>query len=32
MNDPLCKENSFGNLSRVPLVFNQEKIQEQIGE
>ena len=32
MNNPLCLENLFGNLNRVLLVFNEEKIQEEIGE
>ena len=31
MNNPLCLENSFGNLGRVLSVFNEEKIQEKIG-
>ena len=31
MNNPLCLENSFGNLSRVFSVFNEEKVQEKIG-
>ena len=32
MNDPLYLEDSFGNLARVLLLFNEEKIQEQMGE
>ena len=32
MNDPLSLENSFGNLGRVPPLFNEEKIQEQTRE
>ena len=28
MSNPLCLENSFGNLGRVLSVFNEEKIQE----
>ena len=31
MNDPLCLEDSFGNLIRVLPVFNEEKTQEPIG-
>ena len=31
INDPLCLEDSFGNLAKVFPVFNEEKIQEQIG-
>ena len=31
MNDPLCLEDSFGNLARISPVFNEEKIQEQMG-
>lgn len=31
MNDPLCLENSFWNLASISLVFNEDKIQEQIG-
>ena len=31
MNDPLCLENSFGSLARILPVFNEEKIQEQMG-
>ena len=31
MNNPLCLENSFGNLDRVFSVFNEEKILENIG-
>ena len=31
MSNPLCLENSFGNLGRVLSVFNEEKIQEKIG-
>ena len=30
MSNPLCLENSFGNLARVLSVFNEEKIQEKI--
>ena len=29
INDPLCLEESFGNLVSIPLVFNEEKIQKQ---
>ena len=32
MNDPVCLEDSFENLARVLLAFNEEKIQEQMGE
>ena len=32
MNDPLCLTELFGNLARVLPVFNEEKIQEQIGK
>ena len=32
MNDPLCLTELFGNLARVLSVFNEEKIQEQIGK
>ena len=32
MNDPLCLENSSGNLGRVSPVFNIENVQEQIGK
>ena len=31
MNDPLYLEDLFGNLARVRPVFNEEKIQEQMG-
>ena len=31
MNDPLYLEDSFGNLAKILPVFNEEKIQEQIG-
>ena len=31
MNDPLYLEDLFGNLARVLPVFNEEKIQEQMG-
>ena len=31
VNDPLHLEDSFGNLARVLPVFNEEKIQEQMG-
>ena len=31
VNDPLYLEDLFGNLARVLLVFNEEKIQEQMG-
>ena len=31
MNDPLCLEDSFWNLASISLVFNEGKIQEQIG-
>ena len=32
INNRLCLENLFGNLNRVLPVFNEEKIQEEIGE
>ena len=31
MNDPLCLKDSFGNLASISPVFNEEKIQEQMG-
>ena len=31
MNNLLCLEDLFGNLARILLVFNEEKIQEQMG-
>ena len=31
LNDPMCLENSFENLCRVPQAFNEEKIQGRIG-
>ena len=31
MIDPLCLGDSFGNLARILLILNAEKIQEQIG-
>ena len=31
INDPLYLEDYFGNLARVLPIFNEEKIQEQIG-
>ena len=31
VNDPLYLEDLFGNFSRVLMVFNEEKIQEQMG-
>ena len=31
MNDPLYLEDSFGNLAKILPVFNEVKIQEQIG-
>ena len=30
MNGPLCLDDAFGNLLRIPPVFNEEKIQEQM--
>ena len=32
MNDPLCLEDSFGNLARILPVLNEEKIQKQMWE
>ena len=31
MNDPLCLEDSFEILARISPVFNEDKIQEQMG-
>ena len=31
MNDPLCLEDSFGNLASFFSVFHEEKTQKQIG-
>ena len=31
MNDPVCLEDSFGNLARVLPVINEENIPKQIG-
>ena len=31
MNDPLCLGDLFGNLARILLILNAEKIQKQIG-
>ena len=30
MNDPMCLEDSFGNIARILQIFDEEKIQEQI--
>ena len=32
MNDPLCLGDSFGNLARVLLVFDEEEITEKMGD